>query len=327
MSNEAKVGVLVLIVLAILVTTFLYVANVQLTGEKIQYRTYFKYVGGLDSGSLVRYGGRKAGIITSVGPWAEDMTRTEVVFELRADVPLNEKSAATIASLNALGQNYLELTPGSIDAARIQSGGEVQAVEALTFNDLTNKVAEVADRAVMLMGGMEEKLDLVVTDIQKLMPNLQDLTGDENKQNIAGLLENSNRLLDEQTPKIDIITTQISETLTSLNEMAIQFKETTQNADQTLLSLNKTIDETREPIQENLVQLENTLEEVRLALNDARVVLVLNEDNITRIIENFRMASENLEEFSTQIKQRPWSLLRVSPKPERQVPLPGASTQ
>ena len=68
MTNEAKVGLVVLVSLAIFVATFLTVANVQLTGDTIRYRTYFSYIGGLNEGGMVRYGGRKAGTIRSLEP-------------------------------------------------------------------------------------------------------------------------------------------------------------------------------------------------------------------------------------------------------------------
>ena len=93
-----------LLVLAISVTAFITVANVQLTGETRAYRTYFAYIGGLDSGNVVRFGGRKAGLIEDVRPWREDMTKSEVVFSLRAELPVTEDSVATIASLSALAR-------------------------------------------------------------------------------------------------------------------------------------------------------------------------------------------------------------------------------
>lgn len=54
MTNEAKVGLLVIGALAISVTTFLIVANVHFTGRTHTYRTYFSYIGGLDTGNLVQ---------------------------------------------------------------------------------------------------------------------------------------------------------------------------------------------------------------------------------------------------------------------------------
>ena len=320
MSNESKVGLLVVAVLVIFVVTFLMVANVQLTGEKVTYRTFFAYIGGLDEGNVVRYGGRKAGTITAVRPWAEDMTKTEVVFEMRAEVPVNRESVATIASLSALSQNYLEVTPGSIGAPRIEPGGTVASTEALTFSDLTRKAARVADEAAELMTRIDAKMTLVADDIHALMLNLQEVTGEQNQRNITRMLENSNNLLEVQAPKIDQITTQISGVLERVEVLTEDFRRVARNADRSVVNVNRTIEETREPIQRNLAELESTLQDAQQLLKDARALLLVNESNIAEVVENFRVASENIEALSSELRQRPWTILRVSPKPDRQVP-------
>ena len=325
MSSEAKVGLFVIVALTIFVVTFLSVANIQLTGEKAPYKTYFAYIGGLDEGGLVRYGGRKAGIISSVRPWADDPTKTEVIFDLRTDVPINRDSRATIASLNALGQNYLEITPGSIDAPRVEPGGTIESIEALTFTDLTNKVADVADKAVALMGDVQQKLDLVVTDADALLKNLNALTDKENQENVRKMLANGNRLIEEQSPKIDRITSQISSTLEDAEALMADLRKVAADADKTVRNVNRTVDETREPIKKDIAELERTLAQARETVEHVRALIVVNEQNINETVENFRIASENIEALSDDLRQRPWSLVRVKPKPDRQVPGPAAS--
>lgn len=325
MSDEAKVGVLVVVALAVLVTTFLYVANVQLTGATAEYKAYFAYVGGLDGGSVVRYGGRKAGTVRAVRSWQRDMTKTEVVFELRADVPLNQDSVATIASLNALGQNYLEVSPGSITAPRIEPGGTVPSVEALTFSDLTRKVAEVADGAVVLMARIDEKMSVVADDVHDVLVNLRELSADENRRNIAELLENSNRLIETQAPKIDQVTTQLVRTLEQVERLAEDFRQVAHTADATLGGMNRAVDETRGPLVESLGQLEGTLADARLVLADARALLLMNEGDVADIMDNVRRASQDIAALSAELRQRPWTILRARPKPDRQVPATAVS--
>ena len=320
MSDEAKVGLLVLVALAVFVTTFLYVANVQLTGATTEYRAYFAYIGGLDGGSVVRYGGRKAGTVRSVQSWPEDMTKTEVVFEMRAEIPVNEESVATVASLNALGQNYLEITPGSISAPRVEPRGVVRSAEALTFSDLTRKVAEVADGAVELMARIDEKMTVVAADMHSVLVNLRELSGEDNRRQVSLLLENSNTLLETQTPKIDQVTTQLIDTLEEVERLAEDFRQVAQGADETLDGINRTVEETRAPLGDSLAQLEGTLAEAQVVLADARALLLLNERNVTEVVANFRRASEDIEAMTAELRQRPWTLLRVKPKPDRQVP-------
>ena len=324
MSSEAKVGLFVIVALTIFVVAFLSVANIQLTGEKAPFKTYFAYIGGLDEGGLVRYGGRKAGIIRSVRPWADDPTKTEVIFDLRTDVPINRDSRATIASLNALGQNYLEITPGSIDAPRVEPGGTIASIEALTFTDLINKVARVTDKAVELMGDVQGKLDLVVTDADELLNNLNALTGEENQENIRKLLANGNKLIEDQSPKIDRITTRIDSMLANVEALTDDLRKVAEDADKTVLNVNRTVEETREPIKQDLAELERTLKQARETIAEVRALVIVNEQNVNETIANFRAASENIEALTDDLRQRPWSLIRVKPKPDRKVPAPAA---
>jgi hypothetical protein len=41
---------------------------------------------------------------------------------------------------------------------------------------------------------------------------------------------------------------------------------------------------------------------------------------IETMLENFRRSSENLQEFTSTIKERPFSLVRIKAKPDRQMP-------
>src|SRR5271167_3572701 len=104
MSKELKVGLLVLSALLIFLATLTYVE--QLTGIRVPYKTYFKYAGGVDPGSAVRFGGMKVGSITTIRPWREDPTKIEVLLEVKGGVPVNADSIAMLTSLSPLGDKY-----------------------------------------------------------------------------------------------------------------------------------------------------------------------------------------------------------------------------
>jgi phospholipid/cholesterol/gamma-HCH transport system substrate-binding protein len=320
MSNEVKVGIVVVSAMIIFVVVFLSVATVQLGGAKVEYRAYFKFAGGLDSGTLVRFGGRKAGVISDVHPAPDDPTTNEVVLQIRDDVPVNEMSRAKIGSLNALGDNYLEITPGTKEAALLAPGSTIPSEEMTSFSDITAKVAEVTDTANIVLLKVRDDVTLLVEDLRVLTGNLQELTNETNRDNIESMLANANSMFETQGPKIDRLTTQVSEMLVRVDETIAQMKKVGETADETVSNVNRTIDETREPIKKDLAELEATLVQAREMLEDVRALVIVNDTNIAETIENFRATSENLEQFSDEIRQRPWSLLRAKPKADRAVP-------
>ncbi len=320
MANEVKVGIVVVGAMIIFVIVFLSVATMEFGGGRVEYYAYFKFAGGLDSGTLVRYGGRKAGVISDVHPSPEDPTTTEVVFQVRSEVPINEQSIAKIGSLSALGDNYLEITPGEKGAALIPPGGTIPSQETTSFSDITSKVVEISETANTVLLALRDDVALLVGDLRVLTANLQELTSETNQQNVEAMLRGANELIAAQGPQFDQITTQVIEMLRKVEATVAELKKVAESADATVLNVNRTVDETREPIKRDLAELEATLSEAKALLEDVRAMIVMNNSNIEETIANFRATSENLEQFSDQINQRPWSLLRSSPRPDRQVP-------
>ncbi len=45
-----------------------------------------------------------------------------------------------------------------------------------------------------------------------------------------------------------------------------------------------------------------------------------NDDNIHETIENLRVATENIDQLTEQVKQRPWSLVRIRQPKDRKPP-------
>ena len=321
MSSEAKVGAFVIVAVIIFVYTFISVANVQLAGEKVTYRAYFTYAAGLDPGTLVRFGGLKAGTVDDVRPYADDPTKVEVIIEMRADIPVNEDSVATTASLSALGERYLEISTGSADAARIEPEGVITSKETLTLDDLTAQISTVSAEATVLMRDIRADFISLTDRAEVLLDNLNELTGERNRQQLESLLENSNQMIAEQRPKFDKITTQTSEMLEKVDVLLDDILQVAEHADKTMGNLDQTITETREPLKRNLAQIEATLIDTRRMIEDMQALFAVNEENINETLENFRVSSENIERLTDELRQRPWSLIRVKPKPDRQVPV------
>ena len=322
MSSEAKVGAFVVVSLIVFVYTFITVANKQLAGEKVTYKTYFTFAAGLDPGTAVRFGGLKAGVVEEVRSWEEDQTKVEVIFEMRGDIPVNTDSVAKLASLSALGQNYLEITTGSIEAPRIEPGGIIKSEEAVTVDDIMQKFANLADTATDMMADMRGDIIRITERAEILLNNLNEITGEKNRESMEQLLENANEMMAEQKPKIDRITDQVTEMLVKADRLLVDFQAVAEQTKATVANANRTLDETREPLKSNLVELEATLKQTRRTLEDIQAIVVVNESNINEMLENLRVSSQNLKEMSDELRQRPWSLIRVKPKPDRKVPLP-----
>ena len=306
MTTEAKVGAFVLGCFSILAFTVIYLMHAQFSGDTVPYRTYLRYAGGLEPGASVLFGGINAGKVTAVRPWATDPTRIEILLEVKQGTPLNEKSVAKLGLVSIMNSAALSITTGSNDAKRLGSGSVIPSQEAASLDEIAGKMAAVADNADTLITQVKGELDGITGDARSLLANLNTVTGPPTQQKIQAMLDHVNGMLATEGPKID----RISDQLVTLS----------QHADQTVQNVNGTVTDVREPIRKDLAELQNTLQQTRQLLSDMQVMVRANDYKIDDTVENLRMATDNLDQLTDSLKQRPWSLIRIKQPKERQVP-------
>lgn len=306
MTTEAKVGAFVLSSCAVLAFTVIYLLNAQYSGGTVQYRTYLRYAGGLEPGASVLYGGIDVGRVSAVRPWSSDPTRIEILLEVKKNTPLNEKSVAKLGFVSVMNNAALSITTGTIDAKRLPPGSAIASQEAASLDEIAGKLATVADSANTLIMQAQGELNDVSGNMNHLIGNLNMMTGPPNQKKVQAILDNVDQLLTAERPKIDRLTDQ----LTKLSE----------HADDAIQNVNGTVTDLRAPVRQDLAQLQMTLEEARGLLQSMQVIVKANDYKIDDTMENLREATDNLNQFTNTLKQRPWSLIRTKQPGDRQVP-------
>ena len=308
MTTEAKVGAFVLGCFGILAFTLIYLMSAQFSRDTVPYRTYLRYAGGLEPGASVLFGGINAGQVTAVRPWATDPTRIEILLEVKSGTPLNEKSVAKLGLVSIMNSASLSITTGSNDAKRLPPGSSIQSQEAASLDEIAGKMATVADNANGLVTQVKGELEGISGDARHLLANLNTVTGPANQQKIRAVLDNVNTMIATESPKVD----RISDQLIALS----------QHADDTIQNVNGTVTDIRDPIRKDLAELQSTLQAAKSLLTDMQVMVRANDYKIDDTVENLRVATDNLDQLTDSLKQRPWSMIRIKQPKERQVPQP-----
>jgi virulence factor Mce-like protein len=326
MSKELKVGVFVLISLLIFLGTLVYVD--QLSGVRVLYKTYFRYAGGIDPGSQVRFGGMKVGSITAIRQWREDPTKIEVQLEVKAGVPVNADSVAMLTSLSPLGDKYLEISTGSNKARLLPAGSTIPSREPVSLDDLARQASELMPTVQSTFQDVQKNIDRLTGNARIVLANIQSITGPQNQRNLTLLLANARELLDRESSqidgllqKLDHVSSQAGDTLTQASSTFTELQTTARTANDTLANANRTIGEIRDPIKTDLTEIQQTMADTRRLIGDLNTLVSSNRYNIDDTLENFRAASENLRELTTSVRQRPWTLLRGKPARDRAVPV------
>jgi phospholipid/cholesterol/gamma-HCH transport system substrate-binding protein len=305
-TTEAKVGAFVIGCFAILAFMIIYLVNAQFSGHTAPYRTYLRYAGGLEPGASVLFGGIDVGRVTSVRPWTSDPTKIEILIAVKQGTPLNEKSVAKLGMTSVMSSASLSITTGSNDAKRLPPGSSIPSQEAASLDDIAGKLATVADSADALILQARGELEGISGDARKLLANLNTVTGPPTQRKVQTALDHVNTLLATEGPKIDRISDQV---------IAL-----TQHADDTVQNVNGTVSDVREPIRKDLIDLQNTLQQAKQLLGDMQVMVRANDYKIDDTVENLRVATDNLDQLTDSLKQRPWSLIRIRQPKERAVP-------
>ena len=321
MSNEAKVGLFVLISLLIFVVAFVSIANVQLRGGMVRYKTYFTFAGGIEKGAVVRFGGLKTGVVTDIRSWSEDPTKVEVLLEVKPSTPVREDSLAAVSTLGMLGENYLEITPGKKDSKPLPPDSAIRSVEMVDFATLTRRIGAMTESSQALIEDLHKNLNQISEKADRLIANLNEVTGEKNRKSIEELLDRSNAMVAEQAPKINSLTDNLLQTTQKIDTLVTEFRGTNTKIGDLIGNVSKTVDETRDPIKDDLKQLQDAIAQTQSLIEQLRGTLAYNDENINRMIENFRLSSQNLAELTADVKQRPFSLFRIKPKPDHQVPV------
>jgi ABC-type transporter Mla subunit MlaD len=254
----------------------------------------------------VLFGGIDVGKVTAVRPAASDPTRIEILLEVKEHTPLNEKSVAKLGLISVMSGAALSITTGSNDAKRLVAGSTIPSQEAASLDEITGKMAVVADNANGLITEVRGELRGISGDARTVLANMNNMTGPLNQRKVRDLLDNVDAMLATERPKID--------------RLIDQLNIVSAHADETIQNVNGTVSEIRGPARQDLAELQNTLLEAKRLLADMQVLVKANDFKIDDTIENLRTATENLDDLTESVKERPWSLIRIKQPEDRKVP-------
>src|SRR6202049_808225 len=109
-------------------------------------------------------------------------------------------------STTPLGDNHLEILPGTPQAAEAPNGGLLPSQAYIDLNSLISQLNDLAPQAQQLLVTLADRAG----DLKETVARVNDLLGPSNRANLSATLANTRGLLEENRP-------QIKSTLQSLN--------------------------------------------------------------------------------------------------------------
>ena len=291
--SNARTGIVVFLLgtAVLLVSLVVFSRYPALFSEGTDYRAEFRSVAGLNRGAEVRYGGVLVGTVTSLDIDPDRPTSILVRFRVKDKTPVREDTRAAITQVGLLGEQYLNLEPGSPTAPPLPEGSTIASIDNLSFQDAMNRVARFLVQADTLFGGLErlakssplERIDRTLTQFDQI---------------ITAAGAGSERVfvrLDDVGAKVSL--------LVARTELLLA------GADSALRVVGPGLDATqREAIA--------TLRETRAMVGLLRDALT-QEGGVDGLMRNLSAASENLARLAERLERDPSSVLKHREPPRK----------
>ena len=305
--EQAIVGLFVLVASAVLVAT-VFALTGAFAGAAATYRAYVPFAGGLEPGATVRYaGGPKVGRVEKLQLDPKDSSHIEITFSVKSGLPVKTDSHVKIMSLSPLGDNHLEIVPGSERAALAATGAILPSDPYVDFNALTAKINDIAPQAQQLLKTLNDRAG----DLQVTLARVNDLLSDSNRANFSGALSETRGILAENRSSVRATVQNLSSATQKLEPLLEDLRKTSAQANETLNHVDSLIGENRADVRQAVIDLRRSLATVTDLTAHLDQMLDVNSENIDELLENLRHVSQNLKEFTNTIKTRPYTLIRA----------------
>ena len=306
--EQAMVGFFVIVAAAILIVTVFTLSGV--FGVSVaKYRAYFPFAGGLEPGASVRYaGGPKVGRVEKLQLDPKDPSRIEITFSVLSALPVKTDSHVKIMSLSPLGDNHLEIVPGTEKAPLATAGTILPADPYVDFNALTAKINDLAPQAQQLLKTLNDR----ATELKVTVDRVNDLMNDQNRGNLSGALADARGMLEENRAQIKSTVGHLNSASEKLEPLLQDLRKTSAQANEALNHIDGLVGENRADVRQAIIELRSALLNVTDLTGRLDQTLDVNSDNIDELLENLRHVSQNLKEFTNTIKTRPYTLIRSS---------------
>ncbi len=310
-TEEVKVGLFVLAAVVFLVLALVLVGGMNLFQQPRKiYTLRPPFAGGVQAGSPVRYAGIEVGRVRTTAIDSEDDTRVVVTISVREDTPVRVDSQAEVSSLALLGENYIEIHPGNLQAALLPSGSEIPVRESVRWGELVNRFGAATEEAEGFIAEARPRVNAV-------LENIQDLTDEDVRARVRRVLLRMDQILTDSRPRIRTVLANFESSSAKIDAFMDDIRTTRAQVDELLQNWSELAGGEDAEVQLTLQRLRDTLARAEKTMEELRRLLVANREHLDVTLENIRVSSENIREFTDTIKQRPYSLVRVKNPPDR----------
>ena len=210
--------------------------------------------------------------------------------------------------MSPLGDNHLEVLPGTLKAGPASDGSTLASETYVDFNALTQQINDIAPHAQQLLQTLNDR----ATELKVTVDRVNDLLNVQNRANLSATLANTRGMIEEDRPLIRSSLQHVNSVSEKLEPLLADFRKTSEEANKAIDHIDSLVGENRADVRQAVAELRRTLTNMTDLTAHLNQTLDVNSENIDELLDNFRHVSENLKEFTNTIKSRPYTLIRSS---------------
>lgn len=163
-KQKIKVGIFATVAFALLlIGIFVIGRNKNMFGSTFLIYGTFKNVGGLQAGNNVRFVGIDVGTVESIEILSDTTARVALRIKEKVQPFIKKGAIAGISSDGLMGDKLITISSGRENAAPVEDGDTVHAVDPLNYDEVLSRVSGVAANAEVIT----EQLAGIATQINQ----------------------------------------------------------------------------------------------------------------------------------------------------------------
>jgi phospholipid/cholesterol/gamma-HCH transport system substrate-binding protein len=241
-TTEAKVGVFVLVGLALLAYMSFRVGGFDL-GKKKGYEVYgvFDNASGLKKDVSIEIAGIEIGKVSRISLF-EGRARVDMV--IHSDVVLDVDCQATIRTKGVLGDKFVEITPGTPDLPDLAPGDRIIIAKTPTdIDQIITKVGEISNDIRKVTNSLNSVLGTEegAAQMKEMLANFSEMSA-----NLAQLTRDNTEQVKQMVENLTLFSADLRDmsgaNKKNINAILASFAETSRKMNQTVTSLQKISD-------------------------------------------------------------------------------------
>ncbi|MBN1688077.1 MAG: MCE family protein [Candidatus Omnitrophica bacterium] len=193
--NEIRSGLMVVSCVVVLLGLLFFASKSQLFKQTYQADILFNYISGLAKNAPVHFAGHEVGKVTDIRFLGGSDNSVLVTVTISRDVVLKRDSRAFINVLGFMGEKFIEISPGTIEAQPLGKGATLRGDDPVAMMEVVKKGTEIL-----------AEFEKISVSLQNLIANMNDLLG-ENEEEVEDIFKN----LDEASVNLKEMTADLKQ--------------------------------------------------------------------------------------------------------------------